>query len=643
MSNQQNSPVEEMESLSGSNSSSRDPLLDTSSHALLPTDAHAFIERYGLKEDDYEIFEQAATDLFLLSSDPDSHDSTTITTTTTTTRLLPDARNTNPIPNNPRKPESHPKTKWHHPLPLYLIVLALCLGAMSQGWSQASINGANLYYPQDFHLDNNSSTTHNTLIIGIINAAIYLSNGLIGSWLVAPLNARYGRRGATFLGGAICVVMNFLSGWSSSSWEALLGFRLLLGVGLGVVSSSLNVFAAEVAPAQIRGALAVGWQMFCAGGIFVGLGWNLVVDQYWGDYYWGQEEEEEEHEAGMRWRVMLMAGAVPAVVLIVLIWWCPESPAWYVKHGEQYGKAFDSLCRIRNSKLEAARELLLAHQQQQKRPSRTNTTTTTAIQHDDDDSKNSCSSFRQTFFELYTVPRLRRATIAAYTVMLSQQLCGINIIAFYSSNIFVSAHFSPFAAELASTIFGLCNFLGALPAIFTMDTFGRRSLLLYTLPLMGLTLACTSFTFSFSSSSSSSSSPSTTDPPHKQNFPLLTTSLIYIFCLLYSPGMGPVPAIYSAEVFPLSHREIGTSSSVAVTNLFAAILSLTFPYLLARMGTQGSFMLYAILNLVAWGLVFVLVPETKQLTLEKGLEEVFEQPTREFVRGKVRRCAFWGR
>ena len=68
--------------------------------------------------------------------------------------------------------------------------------------------------------------------------------------------------------------------------------------------------------------------------------------------------------------------------------------------------------------------------------------------------------------------------------MLAQQLCGINIIAFYSTTVFKESGFSEFTAMVASMGFGLINFLFAFPAFWTIDTFGRRSLLLFTFPQM---------------------------------------------------------------------------------------------------------------------------------------------------------------
>jgi Sugar (and other) transporter len=107
----------------------------------------------------------------------------------------------------------------------------------------------------------------------------------------------------------------------------------------------------------------------------------------------------------------------------------------------------------------------------------------------------------------------------------------------------------------------------------------------------------------------------------------LVAFFIYLFDIFYSPGEGPVPFTYSAEVFPLSHREIGMSWAVATNNFWASVLSLTFPRMLQAMKPQGAFGFYAALNIVALLLIFSFLPETKQRTLEE-LDYVFAVPTR---------------
>ena len=95
-----------------------------------------------------------------------------------------------------------------------------------------------------------------------------------GAWLSEPINNRLGRRGAVFIGCLICLFANVASALSQN-WPQLLAFRFSLGIGLGITASTVSVFAAECAPANIRGGLAVSWQMWVAFGIFTGFVANI--------------------------------------------------------------------------------------------------------------------------------------------------------------------------------------------------------------------------------------------------------------------------------------------------------------------------------------------------------------------------------
>lgn len=150
------------------------------------------------------------------------------------------------------------------------------------------------------------------------------------------------------------------------------------------------------------------------------------------------------------------------------------------------------------------------------------------------------SNYVTRFIQLFTIPRVRRATLASFTVMIAQQMCGINIMAFYSSTIFEEAGASSTEALFASWGFGLVNFLFAFPAIWTIDTYGRRALLLFTFPQMAWTLLAAGFCFWIPKDSGA-------------HLPLVAF-FVFLFAAFYSPGEGPVPFTYSAEVFPLSHR-----------------------------------------------------------------------------------------
>jgi MFS family permease len=186
-------------------------------------------------------------------------------------------------------------------------------------------------------------------------------------------------------------------------------------------------------------------------------------------------------------------------------------------------------------------------------------------------------------------------------------------MAFYSSTIFSDAGADLLHSLLGSFGFGLVNFAFAWPAIRTIDTFGRRGLLLFTFPNMAWTLLVAGMCYFIPTSSKAHLG--------------LVTFWIYIYDAFYSPGEGPVPFTYSAEVFPLSHREVGMSWAVATNNFWASVVSITFPRQLRAFSVPGAFGFYTAMNVIAFCLIFLFLPETKQRTLEE-LDYVFGVPTR---------------
>ncbi|MCJ1477790.1 hypothetical protein MMC13_006463 [Lambiella insularis] len=482
--------------------------------------------------------------------------------------------------------------KWRQPKALYITVILCSVGAAVQGWDQTGSNGANLSWPDALGVpDGASDPAINGWIVGIVNAGPYLASAGIGCWMSDPLNHWLGRRGTIFISAIFCL-LSVIGSACSQTWPQLLVTRLLLGIGMGCKASTVPIYAAENCPAAIRGGLVMSWQMWTAFGIFLGFCGNLAV-----------------YDTGaISWRLQLGSAFIPAVPLVVGVYFCPESPRWYIKKG-RYADAFKSLCRLRNTPLQAARDLYFIHAQ--------------LLEESEIIGE---SNYLTRFVELFTIPRVRRATLASFTVMLAQQMCGINIVAFYSSTIFVNAGASPFHALLASWGFGAVNFVFAWPAVWTIDTFGRRALLLFTFPQMAWTLLAAGFCDYIPQDSTSHLG--------------MIAFFVFLFGAFYSPGEGPVPFTYSAEVFPLSHREVGMAWAVATCLGWAAVLSITFPSLLAAFGVTGAFGFYAGTNVIALGMIILWVPETKQRTLEE-LDYVFAVPTRTHMHYQLTQAIPW--
>ena len=216
-----------------------------------------------------------------------------------------------------------------------------------------------------------------------------------------------------------------------------------MGIGMGVKASTVPIYAAENAPASVRGALVMSWQMWTAFGIFLGTAFNLAVFHV---------------DRSINWRLMLGAPFIPAVPLVCLIYLCPESPRWYMKKN-RYPEAWESLMQLRHDPIQVARDIYYI-----------------SAQLEIEDQLVGETNYVSRFTQLFTIPRVRRASLAAFTVMIAQQMCGINIIAFYSTTVFKEASMTEFQAMLGSFGFGLVNWLFAFPAFWTIDTVSHSQL-----------------------------------------------------------------------------------------------------------------------------------------------------------------------
>lgn len=358
--------------------------------------------------------------------------------------------------------------RWRQPWALYFTIILCSIGAAVQyvyglewvnktdprlisfsfnrGWDQTGSNGANLSFPIAFGIpETGEHAVRNEWLVGVINAGPYLSSAFFSCWLSDPLNRYLGRRGTIFAAAIFCVLSPIGSA-VTQNWPQLFITRLLLGIGMGLKASTIPIFCAENVPANIRGGLVMCWQLWTAFGIFLGYSANLAVMKV----------------GKIAWRLQFGSAFIPAVPLLIGVYFCPESPRWYIKKG-MTRNAYQSLLRLRNTPLQAARDLYYISAQIK---------IEMEIIGD--------SNYLTRFIELFTIPRVRRSTLASATVMLAQQMCGINIVSFYSSTIFSNAGATNEEALFASWGTGLVNFLFAFPAVWTIDTFGRRvSLILF--------------------------------------------------------------------------------------------------------------------------------------------------------------------
>ncbi|PVI05411.1 hypothetical protein DM02DRAFT_725112 [Periconia macrospinosa] len=501
--------------------------------------------------------------------------------------------------------------KFKQPWRLYALVGICSIGAAVQGWDETAVNGAQIYYTPALKLENKDG------LLGLVNSAPYLCCAFT-CWLNYPLNRLLDRRGVILL---TCLISSItcLGQAFPQTWQQLFAARFLLGLGIGPKSATIPIYASECAPANIRGALVMMWQMWTAFGIMcgyiAGVALAGVQDGANRDICDKKFNNLLTSRCSMNWRLMLASPMVLPLFVVAYVYTLPESPRWLLMKArkgnkKKYEEAFESLYKLRHTKLQAGRDLFLINH---------------LLQGEDEIMKQ-----QRPFLELFTLGRNRRALVASVITMFLQQFCGVNVTAYYSSTILKDhAGYQDRSALLISMGFGIINFVFAIPAIWTIDTFGRRNLLLFTFPFMAVFQIVMVVAFKL--------------PNHSPAQPILVIIGMYLFGVAYSPGEGPVPFVYSAESMPLYNRDWGMGIVTSINWFWNWFIGITWPKFSTAFTVSGAFGWYAAWCVIGWFLILFFVPETKDLTLEQ-LDQVFEGSTKSHVtHGKKQFQWFIGR
>ncbi|KAL7932499.1 MFS general substrate transporter [Trichoderma chlorosporum] len=488
-----------------------------------------------------------------------------------------------------------------------IVILTVSIAALLQGFVQSSFNGASLYREEwglQRHLEPSGADNWK---FGATNAVPFFVAALIGCPLSLPINYWYGRRGGICV-AAFLIFASSLGAAFARTWYQLLGIRVFSGIGMGIKAVSTPILAGETAVGFWRGSAILAWQLWVAFGIMLGFAFNLIFTK--------------AQSNATTLALINAAPMVPSLALfIIALFFCPESPRYHLTKGPNYSveKAYECMVKIRNTKLQALRDLYvvyktLEHQGQVLGDRDPHTFRSPGFSW-------AMRDFLRQYAQLFQQRALYNAVISTSTVNLAQQLCGINVLAFYSGYLFNGAGGSsdtnskiiPMAYSLG---FGAINFLCGLPAVRSIDTLGRRKWLLGTLPLMALLMLAAALSFKIVA---------------EEIRVGVAAFFLFVFAAVYSPGLGPIPFTLASESFPLSHREAGASWAIAINLGFAGLLSIVFPSVNAGLKEIGALGLFSGLNVVAFILVFLLVEETKRRTLEE-LDHVFAVSKRKFIR-----------
>ena len=405
------------------------------------------------------------------------------------------------------------------------------------------------------------STAGQSLVAGIV-----LVGAVLGATVAGSLSDRFGRR-LVILVTALAFVIGALVSAAAESVGVLLAGRLLIGVAIGVASMLTPLYLAEIAPAASRGAVTSLNQLCITLGILV---------SYLVGYSFATTAEG--------WRWMLGLGAVPGAILALGMLVLPESPRWLAGHN-RIPEAEAVLRRLRGSPAEVAAELAVLR--------------TDLLR----------EGGRLVPWSALLAPRLRPALIIGVGLAMFQQITGINTVIYFAPQIFQAAGLSSASVSILATAgVGAVNVALTLVSIWLIDRAGRRPLLLWSLGGMAATLLVLAAGFAFGTSGASA---------------WITVLSVAAYVAFFAVGLGPVFWLLIAEIFPLAVRGRAMSLATISNWGFNLVVTITFLSLIDLFGRTGTFLLYAVLTLMALVFTAVLVPETKGRSLEE-IEDALE-------------------
>jgi sugar porter (SP) family MFS transporter len=379
---------------------------------------------------------------------------------------------------------------------------------------------------------------------------------IVGSIAAGNPAERYGRR-PLLLALAVLYFLSALGCAFAWNWSSLLIFRFVGGLAIGASSVVAPMYIAEIAPPALRGRLVALSQFNVVSGILAAYFSNYIIAALAG----GPETAA--------WRWMLGIPAVPAALFFALALRIPESPRWLVKQHRR-----DEASAVLRTLGNEQPDVLVGE--------------IAESLHEE-----TVSAKEPLFQRKYLMPILLAIMVATFN-----QLAGINAVIYYTADIFKMAGAGRASALLQSVVVGLTNLLFTLLAMTVIDRFGRKRLLLIGAVGMAACLSLTTWAFQ----------------QRVGGTVVLASLLGYIAFFAFS--QGAVIWVYISEIFPNRVRARGQALGSFTHWFWAAVVSWTFP-VVAEASGASAFAFFAVMMLLQFVLVWLVLPETKGVSLEQ--------------------------
>ncbi|XP_073973935.1 glucose transporter 1 isoform X8 [Rhodnius prolixus] len=404
--------------------------------------------------------------------------------------------------------------------------------------------------------------------------SIFAIGGMIGGFSGGTVANKFGRKGGLLMNNVIGIGGACLMAFTKvcNSYEMLFVGRFVIGFNCGLNTSLVPMYISEIAPLNLRGGLGTVNQLAVTTG--------LLISQILGiDEILGTDDG---------WPILLGLAICPAVLQLILLPVCPESPRYLLITKQWEEEARKALRRLRASnQVEEDIEEMRAEQRAQQ------------------------SESTVSMSELICSPTLRAPLIISVVMQLSQQLSGINAVFYYSTSLFVTSGLSAEIAKDMTIGIGAIMVIMTLVTLPLMDRMGRRTLHLYGLG--GMFIFSIWITISFLIKEFFGYVQEMVD---WMSYLSVVSTLMFV--VFFALGPGSIPWLITAELFSQGPRPTAMSIAVLVNWLANFVVGIGFQPMQDSLENY-TFLPFSLLLAIFWIFTYKKVPETKNKTFEEIL------------------------
>lgn len=423
-----------------------------------------------------------------------------------------------------------------------------------------------------------SEKEHKSTWQGLV-VAIYEIGCLVGAVATMYVGDKIGRRKTIVLGCIVMIIGAIIQAASYSAGQLFVA-RIITGIGNGFNTSTVPVWQSECAKPEHRGPLVM------VAGALISCG---IMISYWIDFGFYFLPE-----SSVSWRFPLAFQIVFPLLILPFIMFLPESPRWLIRKGRrtEAARSFSALdakpinhADVEEQIQEVERSIELSHK--------------------------GGSVGRFQIFKQGKSRNFQR-TMLAFFAQVMQQICGINLITYYATMVFESfLGMEPTTARIVAACNGTEYFMASIVAIFTIERFGRRKLMLFgamgQAASMAILCGCQW---------------ASTDPRDNNAASIVAAVFFFVFNSFFAIGFLGMTWLLPAELTPLNIRAQVNGLSTAANWLFNFVVVMTTPVGNDQIG-PFLYAVYAVINFLMVPTIYLLYPETSNRTLEE-MDEIFE-------------------